>query len=273
MVPVFKKAINRTLGRFGYELKRATPWRPMNSEWVSAEGMANRAYRPSQLGYATPPLGDDIRVRYIMYFLDVRGQRVLELGPRRGHHTVMLDKLGAREIVGVEGRPANLAICEQTKERYQTSATYVCQNIEDLAEGEPPQFEPGFDLVFCLGLLYHLPDPAIALRWMRSQAPVLFLGTHYVEPSARGHYKPHAFKDGFFEYGGRSYPAKLFREWGETDPEGGLSTYSTWLYEPDLIELVHEAGYSRVEVLGKDVQAMHPHITILADDLLPSTAR
>jgi SAM-dependent methyltransferase len=269
MVLMLKKAIKWTLAQWGYELKRATPWRPTTEgEWISAEQMANRAYRPSPLGYASPTLGDDTRFRYLLYFLDVRGQRVLELGPRRGHHTVMLDKLGAREIVGVEGRPANIAICEETKERYQlTSATYVCQNIERLAEGESPLFEPDFDLVFCLGLLYHLPDPAIAVRWMRSQAPVLFLGTHYVEPSARGHYKPPAFEGGSFTHNGRSYPAKLFQEWGETDPNGGLSSYSTWLYEPDLIELVREAGYSRVDVLGKDVQAGHPHLTILATDL------
>ena len=53
-------------------------------------------------------------------------------------------------------------------------------NLEDFYNGpKQPPFTGRFDLVFCLGVLYHVPDPGKALAWFRSQAKTLFLGTHY----------------------------------------------------------------------------------------------
>ena len=39
---------------------------------------------------------------------------------------------------------------------------------------------------------------------------------------------------------------------------------SIWLGEEQLVRLLHEAGYTRVEVLGRDLAFGHPHVTILA---------
>jgi hypothetical protein len=44
----------------------------------------------------------------------------------------------------------------------------------------------------------------------------------------------------------------------------GLSERSVWLAERDLLELIRRAGFERVSVLGKDVHAGLPHITVLA---------
>jgi hypothetical protein len=239
----------------------APSWIPTTAEWVGVEQMANRNWRPDRLAYALPRQGPDERLKYLLYFLDVRGKRVLELGPRAGHHTFFLDKMGAREIVGVEGRPTNVEVCNETKERYGLPARFVCQDLERLASGEvQPDFEGGFELVFNLGLLYHLSDPYTLLAWSRAQAPELFLGTHYVERRALRHYRPPVWTD--ITYRGRE--AKAFSERGPEDERGGLSARSTWLYEDHLLDLLRETGYRRVDVLGKDVQAGHPHLTVLA---------
>jgi hypothetical protein len=37
------------------------------------------------------------------------------------------------------------------------------------------------------------------------------------------------------------------------------------LYEEDLLSLLREVGYSRISVLGKDLQNDFPQITILAE--------
>jgi hypothetical protein len=39
---------------------------------------------------------------------------------------------------------------------------------------------------------------------------------------------------------------------------------SIWLGEEQLVRLLHDAGYARVDVLGRDLAFGHPHITILA---------
>jgi Methyltransferase domain len=260
------KGLVRHVGHaVGLDIRRAQPRLGQVAEpWDFKSGMANRHWRPETLGYTPHPrLGEDNKLKYLLYFLDVRGWRVLELGPWTGHHTVLLDKMGAREIVGIEGREDNLRVCNQIRDRYQLPAAFVLQDIEELAAGTAePDFEPGFDLVFCLGLFYHLADPKPVLEWTRKMAPRLFLGTHHVETAAADHYKPPTFVDVTY----RGQPAKGFREKGLDDPLGGMRPQSTWLTEDHLIELLRDVGYSRIDVLGKDIESNHPHITILAED-------
>jgi Methyltransferase domain len=261
-----KRLVQRAVRGLGVEVRRATPWldssvNSLRPGWEPSELLANQRRRPDKLSYSAPPQAEDKRIKYIAYFLDVRGWRVLELGPRTGHHTVLLDKMGAREIVGVEGRQENVDICNRTRELYGLPAVYVRQDLERLASGEEePLFAPGFDLVFSLGLLYHLADPAPVLRWGRTQAPRLFLGTHYYEPRAKGMFKPPAFTPTVYD----GEPAMQFRELGPGDPHGGMKPSSTWLGEEHLVRVLHDAGYTQVDVLGRDIAFGHPHIVILA---------
>jgi hypothetical protein len=268
-----KRLLKRGLRALGYELHRvgslepATPsWLPVTRTYRHTERMANRVYRPRELGGHPMPLGGDVRVKYLLYFMDFRGLRVLELGPRDGHHSIMLEKLGAREVVAIEGRRENFEDCLRTKERYGLErTTFYLADVEELAAGrsEPP-FTGTFDVVFCAGLLYHLTDPGRTLDWCREQAGELFLQTHYVEEGAAERYWPAHFRDGVYSHRGHDYRVKLFRE--EPDNiRSGLSESSVWLGEPDLLELIRRAGFDRASVLGKDVHAGLPHITVLAE--------
>jgi 2-polyprenyl-3-methyl-5-hydroxy-6-metoxy-1,4-benzoquinol methylase len=260
-----KRTVRRRLVQTGLRdgsyTDRIPDWMSGTDEWVYIDEIANRHWRPRTLGYKTSRYGDDVRLKHMLYFLDVRDQRILELGPRSGHHTVLLDKMGAREIVGIEARAENVERCNLARERFRLPALFVRQDLERLASGaEQPQFELGFDLVFNLGLLYHLADPYAVLRWGREMAPTLFLGTHYVEPRARRHYKQPIFQPTSY----RGQPAIAYREGGLADPRSGTSSHSIWLFEDHLLQLLAEAGYTRIDVLGKDEQSWHPHITVLA---------
>ncbi len=175
--------------------------------------------------------------------------------------------MGVLENVAIEVRPENLAKCQRIKELYRLDrTTFVLRNLEDLYEGRETLADPGpFDLVFCLGLLYHLPRPAMALRWMRSRAPRLFLGTHYVEPAEGRRYLPHVLRKAEYVEGGKTYRGMEYREGGMGDPISGASPASFWPIEADLVAMIRDAGYSRVEVLGRDLLNRMPHITIMAD--------
>jgi len=258
------RVVRRIGHSIGLDIRRAQSELQIGvAPWDFRSGLANRHWRPEAIGYSRDPLrGDDNKLKYLLYFLDVRGWRVLELGPWTGHHTVLLDKMGVREIVGVEAREENVRICNELRDRYRLPATFVQQDIEDLAAGVgEPEFTPGFDLVFCCGLLYHMADPGRVIEWSRKMAPRLFLGTLYYEIAAASHYRSAAFTD--ISYRGR--PAKGFRERGLGDPLGGTHPLATWLTETQLLDLLREAGYERVDVLGKDLESTHPHITILAE--------
>lgn len=237
-------------------------------EWASnVLEMATAAHRPPRLAYHRRRHGEDPRIKHFAFFLDLRGLRTLELGPYEGYWSVLLEKMGVRESVAIEARPENLAKCRRVQDLHRLDrTTFVLQDIEDLYRGEePPAYSGPFDLVFCLGLLYHLPEPAKALRWMRTQAPRLFLGTHYVEPAESRRYLPHVLRDAEYRDGGETYRGMEYREGGLADPISGTSPASFWPAEPDLLAMIRDAGYSRVEVLGKDFLNRMPHITILAD--------
>ena len=268
-----KAALKKVVRALGYEIRKIQP-KPLEEDcdpiqdevisgpWLSGVlQIANRHYDPPVLRYRRTTYGDDQRLKYMMYFLDLRGYRVLELGPFEGHLSVLLEKMGVRENIAIEARAENLRKCNRIKEKYGLEhTTFLQHDLERLYSGrETPQFRGPFDLVFCLGVLYHVPDPAKALAWFRSQASVLFLGTHYLEPNQRSD------SDATYQSNGKSYRVREHREGGLADPISGMSPVSVMLYEEDLLSLLHEVGYSRISVLGKDVQNDFPHITILAE--------
>jgi hypothetical protein len=48
-------------------------------------------------------------------------------------------------------------------------------------------------------------------------------------------------------------------------PVDGMSPQSFCPYEEDLLEMLKDAGYSQISILGRDLQNYSPHITILAE--------
>jgi tetratricopeptide (TPR) repeat protein len=244
-------------------------WQARRLSWLyHAPQMASQAYRPPRLAYEPGEYGDDERLKYILYFLDVRGWRVLEIGPQEGHHSLILDKMGVRALVGVEARLENVNKCNLMKERHHLDNTiFVQQNLEHLYEGrEAPKFAGPFDLVFCCGVLYHLPNPAMCLEWFRTQAKTLFLATAYYEPK-----EPAMFPTGEYRYQpltlrhrGKTFYGMGFEE-AVQHLGSAMSPLSFWATDAQLLEMLADAGYATVSVLGKDIQNDKPHITILAE--------
>jgi hypothetical protein len=269
-----KALIKKALRALGYEIRRVDP---PGAQWPQPDGpaptdevlagpwlyhvlqMANQYYKPTTLRYHRTIYGEDERLKYITYFLDVRNQRVLEIGPLEGHHSVILEKMGVRENIAIESRVDNLQKCQRVKEKYGLEHTHFLQyDLERLYRKEcVPSFSGNFDLVFCIGVLYHLPDPGLGLEWMRSQSNTLFLATHYYEGD------PTQLAD--YSYDGKSYRGYEIAEGGVADVLSGMSPTSLLLPEDDLLRLIFHVGYSRAWVLGKDLQNGHPDITILAE--------
>lgn len=265
------KALLKTVaGKIGYEIRRTpepprwpkpTPQPPadQDSGWTGPiMQLSNRHYRPAKLEYYRPVLGDDERLKYIIHFLDVRELRVLEIGPYQGKMSIILEKMGVRETVSIESRDGNLERCKNIKNRYQLERTaFLKHDLERLAaHEEQAQFAGPFDLVFCLGVLYHLVDPVEALMWMRQQSETLFLGTHYIEPETG----PAAF----YTHNGKNYWGK----WHDEDINNrihGMSPQAFEPYEKDLLAMLRDAGYAEISVLGRDLHNGTPHITILAE--------
>jgi hypothetical protein len=90
--------------------------------------------------------------------IPVAGLKVLEVGAGIGDHShYYIDR--RCDIVITEAREENL---QQLRKRYPAAAVRYL----DMEHPQPPAGAP-FDIIHCYGLLYHLSNPAQALRFLR----------------------------------------------------------------------------------------------------------
>lgn len=129
----------------------------------------------------TTGLFDDPRVGFAVKAFagaegDLRGQRVLELGPLEAAHTLQLERLGA-EVVAVEGNTEAFLKCLIIKELTRLSrAQFLYGDFVRYLRGIGGE---RFDLIFCCGVLYHLPDPIELIEAMAARTRRVFVWTHY----------------------------------------------------------------------------------------------
>lgn len=114
----------------------------------------------SELGYGATKISRlELRHRFLVDAVarEIRGAKVLDLGCHDGRWTYAYARAGARHVVGVEGRPELL-------DRFGRSPHVEGAKIElrptDLFRAFDDMKLTGerFDVVACLGVLYHVAD-------------------------------------------------------------------------------------------------------------------
>ena len=98
----------------------------------------------------------------------VRGKRVLDLFCANGAFSFQAALAGAREVVGVEfskdrTQCAEFLASTLSGRIHCTTPTFIAGDVYDLAR----VFKEPFDVVLCLGGLYHIPDPPFVLTQIR----------------------------------------------------------------------------------------------------------
>lgn len=91
------------------------------------------------------------------------GKRVLDVGCGGGILTESLAAAGA-EVVGIDMGGAPLAVARLHRELAGLDIDYRQQTVESLAAAEPASF----DLVCCMEMLEHVPDPASVIAACRA---------------------------------------------------------------------------------------------------------
>lgn len=155
-------------------------------------------------GLLTPGVNDSQAVLGLLNLpRDFSGKRVLDLGTRDGFFAFEAARRGA-EVIAVDYLPSdktgfkvaaellniNVTYAKEydakrahpsqrpDSRRQFGGITYVQENVYNLSAR---QFGT-FDAVFCLGLIYHLPDPLHALRIIRELCQTdLYLETHVID--------------------------------------------------------------------------------------------
>ena len=109
------------------------------------------------------PLHDinPLRLDYIDAQAHLQGKNVLDVGCGGGILSESMALRGADSVLGIDMAEKSLAVAQLHAEQTQLSKlSYRCISVEDLAN-EMPQ---AFDVVTCMEMLEHVPDPASIIR-------------------------------------------------------------------------------------------------------------
>lgn len=96
-----------------------------------------------------------LRLEYVQRFLDVRGKSVLDIGCGAGLFSEALARQGAR-VTAIDAGSEAIRVARQHAHEAGLEIDYREATAEMLAELSPA----GFDVVTCMELLEHVPDPA-----------------------------------------------------------------------------------------------------------------
>jgi len=204
-------------------------------------------------GHYSPKEGGDHRLDKFFDYFPVRKpnrrrRKVLELGACEGGHSIALAERGYK-VTAIEGRAYNVEKAEFVKSIIcpEADIKFIVENLEEFN----PASLGKFDVVFCVGLLYHLPRPWELLKKLNLITNNLFLSTHY----HLGH-----DLDRCGGYLGSTYP-----EHGINDPLSGLSRKSFWPTLEELERMVTDNGFRITDVLpyGDWADSPHPLATIV----------
>jgi 2-polyprenyl-6-hydroxyphenyl methylase/3-demethylubiquinone-9 3-methyltransferase len=108
-----------------------------------------------------------LRLRYIEQALALPGANVLDVGCGGGILSEAMAMRGAR-VLGIDLSQAVLDVAELHALDAKLEIQYRCVAAEDLAAAQPDSF----DLVTCMEMLEHVPDPAASLRALANLAKV-----------------------------------------------------------------------------------------------------
>lgn len=106
------------------------------------------------------------------------GKRILELGPMEAGHSYMLEKMGAAEVVAIEGNSRAFLKCLIVKEAF--GLTRVRFILGDFL----PFFTAGagsFDTIFACGVLYHVLNPIELIEQIASHCTEVFVWSHFFD--------------------------------------------------------------------------------------------
>lgn len=194
------------------------------------------------------------RIEQLAKRLNLKGAHILELGCLEGMHSLILQNLGAKEIIAIEGREENFLKCLIVKNAFKLdNCKFLFGNIDDILGS----LSRKFDLCLALGVLYHLDDPISVVYRISELTDKLFVWTHYCSED----YPEGPTSE--IRYRGSIYRGRTVGEDLE-DYLSGLDGESFWMFEDDLLKLTKDAGFQNIDLIEKEKHAHGPAMTFLA---------
>lgn len=205
---------------------------------------------------AADPTGGTRLRRIVQLAEDVAGRRlegvkILDLACLEGMISVALARRGAA-VLGIEAREGNLArACFARDALNLGNLEFVRDDVRNLS----PEKHGSWEIVLCLGILYHLPGPdvfALVERVFEATGRAAIIDTHV---SGRDANRKLLGPPVAYAHGGHTYRGRDYREFDpESRPEDRVKSVwssldgrpSFWPTKASLFNLLERAGFSSV---------------------------
>jgi len=192
---------------------------------------------------------------------EIEGLRVLDLGCYEGAFAVELAMRGA-EVLAVDAREEHVGKTRFARDALQLDRLEVEQM--DVRELDPNRVGE-FDVVLCLGILYHLDVPAAFEFIERIAQLTRRVCVVETQTSLAGREQ--------VSHGGHTYKGRWYPE-GNTPGASVGNERSFWLTRPSLLNALSRAGFTSIsECLSPvipELAAYRDHVTLLAGKGTPA---
>ncbi|WP_027578484.1 class I SAM-dependent methyltransferase [Bradyrhizobium sp. Ai1a-2] len=179
----------------------------------------------------------------------VEGMDVLELGPLEGAHTYMLQQAGAKCITAIEANKRLFMKCLITKEVLGMDRTKFM-----LGDFMPwlGTTNRRFDLVWCTGVLYHMPEPLKLLHAVSKVTDRVHIWTHYVDEA--GLDQPWASP--IIAPDDRNFMGRTVRHYRRSYHDaaksktycGGVYNEASWITKGDILKQLEIDGFKSIDI-------------------------
>jgi len=205
------------------------------SPWVTKFVIDGKEY-----GGDFDALNDKRLERFLQHFSDA--STILELGSLEGGHTFALAQHPhIRRVLAIEGRESNMHKAQFVQQLLDVNKVeFMSADLEKTDLTRLGQF----DAIFCVGLLYHLPNPWSLIEQMSQVSKNLFIWTHYADPAQADKVV-------------NGYRGMLYQEGGIVDSLSGMSASSFWPTLEALTQMLNHHGFTAINIIEDN--ALHPH--------------
>jgi tRNA (mo5U34)-methyltransferase len=195
----------------------------------------------------------DRRVVMLNDRIGLADKSVVEVGCFEGIHTSSLC-LFARTVTAVDARVENVAKAILRASLYGFSPTVFVCNVE---EYPLPAELSSFDVMFHVGVLYHLRDPVRHLTEISALCrTALLLDTHVAEDGET---------TAEYEVAGKPYRYKKFTEGGHQEVFSGVYEHSKWLTTATIVDILKLGGFRKVDLIEVRNERNGTRILLLAE--------